>query len=104
MKRVGIAASFVLGLAGLLLPKTASAQQYYGQYYTQQPYVYGYGYGYGYDSGAQYGVYGYNWREARREHEWREPEERREREWRRHERREHERWERNRWRDRHDRR
>jgi hypothetical protein len=98
MKRVGVLASFVLALAGLLLPKTASAQQYYGQYYAQQPY----GYSNGYDPRAPYGVYGYDRREAWREHEWREREERREREWRRREWREHERWERNRWRDRDD--
>jgi hypothetical protein len=103
MKRVGLLGCFVLGLAGLLLPKTASAQQYYGQYdgqyYGQQPYVYGNGYGY--DSRAPY-AYRYDWRDARREHKWREREERREREWRRRERREHERRERDHWRDRYD--
>jgi hypothetical protein len=98
MKRVGLLACFVVGLAGLFLPGTASAQQYYGQYYRQQPYAFGYSYGY--DSPARYGGYRNDWREARREHKWRERQERREREWRRHEWREHERWERNRWRDR----
>jgi hypothetical protein len=97
MKRVGVLASFVFGFAGLFLPGTASAQQYYGQN-GQQPYVNGYGYGY--DSRGRYGVFGNDWREARREREWREREERHEREWRRHEWREHERWERNGWRDR----
>ncbi|HEX4166224.1 MAG TPA: hypothetical protein VHZ55_12195 [Bryobacteraceae bacterium] len=100
MKRVGVLAPFVLWLAGLLLPGTASAQQYNGQYYGQQPY--GDAYSYGYDSRPPYGVYGYDRREARREHKWREREERREREWRRQEWRRHERSERNRWRDRDD--
>ena len=99
MKRVGvILATLSFGLVGLLVPGTALAQQcdrqHYGQYYSSQPYAYGY------YSGPQYGFYGPNWREARREHEWREREERREREWRRHEWREHERRERNPWRDR----
>lgn len=97
MKRVGVIASFVFALSGLL-PRTASAQQCYGQGYVQQPYVYGYGNGY--DSRVPYGAYGYQWRDARREHEWRERQEHREREWRRNERREHDRWERNRRRDR----
>jgi hypothetical protein len=100
MKRVGIIGSFVLGVAGLLLPGTASAQQCHGYYYAQQPYVYGYSYGY--DSRYPYGAYGYGWREVRPQHKWREREERREREWRRHEWREHQRWERSRWRNRDD--
>ena len=95
MKTVGVVASFVLGLAGLLLPATASAQERYGQYYSQP-------YAYGYYSTPGYGAYGGDWREDRREHEWREREERREREWRPQEWREHERGERNRWRDRDD--
>jgi len=86
--------SFVLGLAGLLLPETALAQQSYWQYYAQQPYLYDR------DWRRPYSAYSYDWREARREQEWRAREERREREWRRHEWREHERWERNRWRER----
>lgn len=98
MKRLGLVAFFVLGLTGLLLPKTASAQRSYGQYYGQQPYVYNYEYA----PRSPYGVYGYDRREARREHEWREREERRDREWQRHEWREHQRRERNRWRDRYD--
>ena len=100
MKRVGIVASFVLGLACLLLPTRASAQQYYGQYSTQQPYAYGYNSGY--DQRSSYGAYRNDWREARREREWHERQERREREWRRQEWREHEHRERNRWRDRND--
>jgi hypothetical protein len=93
MKRFGVLATFVIGLAGLL-PAAASAQERYGQYYAQQPYAYGY------YSAPEYGFYGRDWREARRERAWREREARRERELRRHEWREHERWERNRWRDR----
>jgi hypothetical protein len=98
MKRVGVIATFLVGLAGMLVPAAASAQecyrQSYGQYYTSQPYVYGY------YSGPEYGLYYRNWREPWRAHEWRQREERREREWRRREWREHERWERNRWRNR----
>lgn len=100
MKRVGMIVPLFLGVTGLLwLPGTASAQQYYGEYYTAQPYVYGYDYGY---STPPYSGYRYDWREDRREHRWHEREERREREWRRHEWRDHERRERSRWRDRDD--
>ena len=99
MKRVGMLASFVLG-AAFLWPGTASAQQCYRQYYASQPYAYGYNYQY-YEA-PSYRAYSYDWRDARRDHEWRKREARREREWRRHEQREHERWDRNRRRDRGD--
>ena len=102
MKRVGVVGSLIVGAVGLLVPAAASAQQCYRQYDAAESYRYSspQPYSYGYYSGFAYDSYGRDWREARREHEWREREERREREWRREERREHDRYDRNRWRHR----